>query len=254
MVERLALALVMAFALALPAWADGGGRTITVGTLEGGWPPFLVVADGNIDQAHGIMLDVMREVCRTNNYTLKMVASPDKRNRGMLIEGAIDAYAKAKEWVKHPERLLWTGPVVESTDVLIFRRGQAVQFTRLGELKGLSLAVIHGFSYPSLEPYFRSGDIQHFTPTTTLGCLRMVLAGHVDAAVVNRQVAEWVFRNSSVIKREDFEFSQNAIDSAYYRFAVADKPGLDVFREDFNRELIKMKEDGRFEAILNKYR
>ena len=82
----------------------------------------------------------------------------------------------------------------------------------------------------------------------------MVLASHVDAAVLNRHVAEWIIRNAPDIALEDFEFSQNVVGRAQYRFALADRPGLVLFRDDFNRELDEMRKDGRFEAILDKYR
>lgn len=236
-----------------PSLADDTQKVIRIASPPSGWPPFLIPPGNEVNQS-GIMLDVMREVATKSGYAIQMSFYPEKRSRLLLFEGGIDAYPKAKEWVETPGNYLWTNPIVISRDVLIFRQTNPIHFETVRDLGGLNIGVIHGFQYPALEKDFNSGTIKRHEAKNTKSILGMVLRGHIDAAVTNRHVADWLIRNNKELINEDFSFSSQSIDSAPYRFAFSRKPCWEEFIEQFNQELSRMKKDGRLEAIFARYR
>lgn len=228
-------------------------NTLVMGSPPKGWPPFSIV--GEHPHPHkGIMIDVIKEITARLGYNLKFAFFPEKRNRMMLAEGKIHAYAKAMEWVEDPSVFLWSDPIVTSVDILISRANAPVQFTSIHELARRSIGSVYGFSYPALDEAFASGTIHHHTSKDTESILRMVQRGHIDGAVTNRHVAEWIIRNQPDMTLSEFVFSSTPIGSAPYRFAFCNTPKWMRFLADFNRELASMKEDGRLQSILERYK
>jgi len=77
----------------------------------------------------------------------------------MLEQGMIDAWPDAKEWSATPERFLWTDPMVESEDRLIFRENSPMAFNRIEDLFGKAIGTHLGYRYPRLERHFENGSI-----------------------------------------------------------------------------------------------
>lgn len=246
----LAMACLAVFPLTAGADSDDADRSFVISVPTVGWPPYFIVPDQD-GPIRGIMADVLREACKATANTATFTLYPEKRGRVMLEEGTIDAYPKAKEWMDNPNKYLWTAPVVTSTDILILRRHSSSSLPA-ATIKGLDVGVVHGFTYPTLDPLFKSGAIRRHAAEKTECLLRMVSRGHIDAAVTNRHVAQWLIRTSPELKAGDFLFGK-VIDSAPYRFAFTRTPENTRFVSSFDRELARMKEDGRLQAILDKY-
>jgi ABC-type amino acid transport substrate-binding protein len=110
------------------AHATPENKEIIVGFNNVAWPPYLLKeTNGKI---HGIMIDVMKEIASKHGFSVKITPLPEKRAIRGIAGGDIDAYSKAKEWVENPEAYLWTDPVVDSTDVLIFPKDRPVDLRR----------------------------------------------------------------------------------------------------------------------------
>lgn len=233
--------------------ADTAGKSIRLAAPPEGWPPFVIINPDNVQHSTGIMVDVMREAGRNRGWQVTFNTFPEKRSRRMLEEGNIDAYPKAKEWVKKPGIYRWTDPVVISSDVLVFR---ADLFPPAGppKLRDLSVGVVHGYVYPTLAPLFQSGVLKRYSATGTEQLLRMVQRGHIDVAVTNRFVAEWIIKNNDDLDSKFLRFTETPIDSAPYRFAFTKTWDTGPLVDQFNRELEKLKKSGRLEQIFNKYK
>lgn len=232
---------------------DAPPNTLIMGAPPEGWPPFTIVAN----QPHhhkGIMVDVLREIAEKNGYIVKVDFFPEKRCRMMLTQGKIHVYCKAKEWVDDPSMYIWSDPVVTSVDILVSHADAPIQFDSIHELTRRSIGSVYGFSYPTLDKAFESGAIHHHTAKNTEAILRMVQRGHIDAAVTNRHVAEWITRNHPKMTLSEFALSTTPIDSAPYRFAFHNTPKWKQFIVGFNKELASMKKDGRLQAILDRYK
>ncbi len=225
-------------------------KQIVVGFNNVAWPPYLI-AESN-GKMHGILIDVMKAIASKHGFSIKIKPLPEKRALRGIASGDIDTYAKAKEWVADPEAYLWTDPIVESTDLLIFPKGHPVKFQTADDLKGKRIGTILGYRYPLLEPHFADGRIERDDVKKDSLMLRKLLRNRDDAAVINKLVAFWVMRQNPELKGK-FDFSENPVGRAGCRFMFATGRDWTSFIETFNKELALMKSDGRLDSILQKY-
>lgn len=233
------------------AHATPENKEIIVGFNHVAWPPYLIKeANGKI---HGIMMDVMKAIASKHGFSVKITPLPEKRAIRSMVRGDIDAYTKAKQWVKNPNAYLWTDPVVDSTDVLIFPKDRPVDFETPDDLKGKTVGTILGYRYPLLEPYFADGRITRDDVKKDSLMLSKLLRGRDDAAIINKFVAHWVIRQNPEFKGK-FAFSEKSLGTAGCGFMFTAKQNWGPFIELFNNALATMKEDGRLEAIVQKYR
>jgi polar amino acid transport system substrate-binding protein len=232
------------------AHATPENREIIVGFNNVSWPPYLVEeTNGKI---HGIMMDVMKAIASKHGFSVKITPLPEKRAIRGMAQGDIDAYSKAKEWVQNPNAYLWTDPVVDSTDVLIFPKDRPVHFETPDDLDGKKIGAILGYRYPLLEPYFADGRIKRDDVKKDSLMLAKLLRGRDDAAIINKFVAYWVIRQNPEFK-DKFAFSEKPVGEAGCRFMFTPKQNWGPFIEAFNKELTSMKGDGRLDAIVRKY-
>lgn len=170
-------------------------ETIVVSTPPTGWPPF-IIPPKNKENDTGIMMEIMDTITNRIGYHMNTVHFPEKRSQMLLAEGRVDAYAKAKEWVKNPSLYSWTDPIVTTTDVLVFLKKSPIQFQTPKDLSGLNIGIVYGFSYPTLDPLFDKAIIKCHTSKCTKNLLLMVQRGHIHAAATNRHVAEWIIKTT----------------------------------------------------------
>lgn len=226
------------------------GDSIIMAVPAKGWPPYIVTEK----KPHGIMVDVMRQIAATADVKLECATYPDMRALIRLRDGRVDAYPKSREWVVDPDNYLWTDPVLDSQDVLIFRKGNIWNFDQPHQRDGKRIGCVLGYRYPGLEPLFTSQTIKRASAPDSRTMLRMLSRRRTDAAVINKNVAIWRMNTTPDLRAEDFVFSDKPLASAPYAFAFTRTREWTAFIAHFNRELAAMKKDGRLRAILNKYR
>ena len=229
-------------------------KTITV-SLGGGWPPYLIVdpeQNGPKGKRQGILMDIFRRIARTLRYEVKTVCYPEKRDHVMLDKGLIDFRFDGRKWVDNPDRYFWSESILRASNVLVFRKEDPLRFNHLEDLSGKTVITHLGYTYPTLNPYFSSGRIRRSDAASQQYMLRMLDAERGDAAIMNKRVALWVMKNSRSLSSSDFTFS-SPVDSSRMALLYT-RPEWHGFVKDFNRELSKMKIDGRINGILSDYR
>ncbi len=242
--------MALSIGLIPAAHATPGNKEIIVGFNNVSWPPYLVEEPNG--KIHGIMIDVMKAIASKHGLSVKITPLPEKRAIRGMAGGDIDAYTKAKEWVDDPNAYLWTDPVLDSTDVLIFPKDRPIHFETPDDLKGKKIGAILGYRYPLLVPYFADGRINRDDVKKDSLMLAKLLKGRDDAAIINKHVALWVIRQNPEFKGK-FAFSEKPVGTAGCRFMFTPKQSWGPFIEIFNKELAAMKGDGRLEAIIRKY-
>ncbi|MBU1000922.1 MAG: transporter substrate-binding domain-containing protein [Proteobacteria bacterium] len=247
--------LVCTFLLGSQAQAQSPSHPadpIVMGSLDKGWPPYLFSQD---DPRHlGIMVDIFIEASTALDFHVNITWLPEKRAMLDLEQGQIDVYAKAKEWVPSPSLFLWSAPIIYSTDVLIFRAGEDFAFNSPKDLAGKTVGTVLGFRYPRLEKLFLSGTCTRMDANNARTQLKMLLSGRLDTAVVNQLVAQWLIREDPSRSPSQVSFSLTPLDTAAYRYAFSMHRTWGTFIQDLDREIERMRCDGRMKTILDRYR
>lgn len=240
--------------LAMFTWCNevgAEGKTIHIGVPRHGWPPYLIVEQDHIS---GIAVDIIRQIGARQGNLIKFGYYPKKRAHRMVEKGEIDAWFDAKEWSASPQRYLWTDPMVDSEDRLMCRKDSPLGYNQVDDLFGKTIGTHLGYYYPRLESHFENGSIVRADTQGETAMLKMLFFGRTDAAVINKLVALWVIKNDQRLQPADFTFCEQVLDRAGYRIMFTRKPVWSAFIYSFNTELAAMKNDGRIDQIISRYR
>ncbi|MES2584427.1 MAG: hypothetical protein V4627_17010 [Pseudomonadota bacterium] len=85
-------------------------------------------------------------------------------------------------------RFLWSRPLFEDYNVLIFRGPQTPPYTHLKELKGMTFGSIRGNQYNRLDDMVEKGELTVEKNTNELSNIRKVILGRVDFTQMNQLV------------------------------------------------------------------
>jgi len=246
----LATLLVCSFFLQT-ASANPASNRIVLAVPTQDWPPYIIAGQ---DRAAGIAIDVFRQISQTNGYDLLIQRCSKKRAFVLLAQGQVDAWLTAREWNENPEQYLWSDPIMVSEDVLVTRQDSSVVFTSIEDLFGKTIGTLKYYVYPQLEPYFASGAIKRMDARGDRAMLEMVHLRRTDAAIINRWVALWKMKKHADLNSADFTLSKQVVGSAEYCVMFSPDRNWEPFIAVFNAGLDKMKQTGRFDEIISKYR
>ena len=231
------------------AFGSPKNKTISLSYHDAGWPPYVMI-DNN-----GIMVDTISTITDKLGYKLLIKLLPEKRIELHLRMGRTDCRPKAREWVDKPDQYYWTDPVVISKDILIFRKGE---FSEINSLKAIEqseikvIGAIFGYKYPTIETLFSSGKIKRQDIMSTSLLLKVLQLGRINAIITNKFVAQWIINNDPALSHDMFRLGPQ-IAEAGYRFLFSMNDDWSPFIVQFNKELARMKTDGRLQEILDKY-
>ncbi len=200
----------------------------------------------------GIMIDVIKELCKAQGIQLQLNFVSDTRIYKSFDMGTTDATFEAIEWSSDPKKYYWSSPIVTSEDVLVVRSEDKGKYSSIEQLYGKNLGAIGTFAYPTLDSLFDLKKITRVDATREKMMFEMLRKKRTDAFVTNRYVALHYIKNTPGHKK-DFVISDITVDRAFYRILFNKRERLKIMRDKLNREIEKMKKDGRLERILNKY-
>lgn len=235
--------------LALPRTVSAQD-TIAFALFSRGWEPYEIV---NERGGPGIAVDLFRAVMPEDVST---TVDPGNKPRARFnLGGDPIQYTRleAPEWMQGKPGLLWSAPVMAQEDVLISPAGSPLEYTGIAGLHGKQIGCIRNYRYPSIEPLFSKGDAYRYDVNKDILLLRMVKAGRVDCAVLDRRTTYWMIRNNDDLTAADFHIAATPVDSVDLHFVF--KPGLgwEAKLPLVNDRIRQIREDGTLERILHKY-
>lgn len=244
----LCVLVLAASAAASAATASAETPTIRFNVSPNGYPPYLI-ADQK--QPSGIMWDVMQRISSRLGYRLVAEKVPRKRVDRMLLDGFIDANARAREWTENPEQFLFTDPVVQVEEVLFVPSDAPLEFRQPEDLFSRTLITHLGYYYPELEPYFRSRAIRRFDVSRDRDMFTYLRYGkQFDGVIADRLVGQWILRQEGL--QDQFRISGQPF--SRYGLRIMLRQDWQAFALAFNRELARIRKNGELDAILANYR
>jgi polar amino acid transport system substrate-binding protein len=235
--------------LASSAEAVTNDKIIRFNVSPKGYAPFTIVHE---DGSHsGIVWDLLTLVAERHGYEVVGVEIPRKRVDDFILEGRIDATARAIEWTDRPERFTFTQPLLYVQEVFFKRSGSAFEFNDLSDLVGKTIVTNLGYNYPQLAPLFASGKAERFDVQHESEMLKYLLAGkRFDLAVAVLQVGLWHIRQQGW--QGLLDYAPQPLSKQGFRLVF--RKDHQAFVELFNRELKKIEASGEMERILDRYR
>lgn len=160
------------------------------------YPPFYSVDNTNKSSSlHGVFINFMNKFKKKYpEYNVIYKCLPRARIRKVLKHDQAEAFALTNPMFERAEinnrgtysKTLWT-----MSDHLIILKNSPIKFRKLSDLKGKSIAVIHGNGYGPLDKYFENGTIQKVPVYKTKQQLKMLLKKRVDAVICSSLSLPW---------------------------------------------------------------
>lgn len=171
---------------ALPAFVCAGNLRLVTGEL----PPYATQERAD----DGIALDIVRRAFANAGSTVSYTFKPWTRSLEEARAGLWDGTAY---WGKNPERdvgFLVSDNVLTEQWVFLYRQrtdaGEPFNWTTLSDLKGQRIAAVQTYTYtPEFWELQKAGTLRVEWANDDLGNLRRLVAGRVDIAVMERNVA-----------------------------------------------------------------
>jgi ABC-type amino acid transport substrate-binding protein len=223
-------------------------ETIKMNVSENALPPFLF-SEGDLER-RGVFVDVMLYITKKHAYMLEITNFPRKRAELYLTSGKVDALVTARTWVKPSDDYIFTDDILTVKNTLYSLKTAPVIFDTVESLFNKTLSVRRDYSYPLFEDFFQLGEIDESLEYSEYFMLKSVLLEYSDATVLNDITAKWHIRNEPVFQNVFFA-SGKIVNNIKYRIML--NKDLKNFTLLFNDELKRMKANGEYQKILDKY-
>ena len=179
----------------------------------------------------------------------KVVYLPQNRKLQDFRRGEVDIEpGVTPDWRRDDIAVsLYSQPFADAEDVLVSRFDDARPLAGSKDLKGRKLGCIVGYSYPELAAAFTAGDVTRDDSRDEEVMLRKLVLGRLDAAVLERVVAEYLHKLHPELQIR-------------YGAVVSSKPLMFRFRKEqaaalarFDKALAELRADGTLKAIFAQY-
>ncbi|MBM7062302.1 transporter substrate-binding domain-containing protein [Pseudomonas sp. UL073] len=233
------LLLLLCMALGLAARAE------PLRLVADPWPPFTDIHLPN----RGLAGDLVSSALDRAGYTLDYSEKPWARALHELQSGACDVLVDA--WYS-PERAayaLYSEPYLVNRIRLFQRRGAAIPFSSLADLRGRSIAVVRGYSY---APAFDNDPALQRVPVIDFEMgARMLAAGRVELFVEDEWAAQFHLQRSLPELREQFDTLPRPLaENGLHILVRKSHPQAAQIVAAFNRALQAMRDDGSYARIV----
>ncbi len=215
------------------------------------YPPYVMPEGDKL----GPGIDMEIAVKALSNLGIKTTIQlvPFKRALTMLEGGQADLTTTLSFREDRDAYLLWSAPYRSSTKYIFFTpKASAFAPKTLEDLKGKTVGVIRGFTYPTV--FSDNAAIIKSEAPDTVSLINMLLSKRFDAIIVNSIVGRFDLTSTGKIadvKQAPYELSSPDAKGTVMGFSKVKK--LEGLRDAFDKELKKMLADGTVTRIEKKY-
>lgn len=243
--KRLYLILTLFLLAALPTLAQ---KTVKIGTGE--YAPYTSQSmSGN-----GFFAEIATAAFKAVDITPEYAFYPWNRCSYLLENNklfAIMPYAVTEE---RKEKFNFSDKVAASTGRFFYlqsRFPQGIGFEEWEDLQDLTLGGTRGYWYE--ETFEEAGLNVDYTSSDNTN-LKKLEGGRIDAFIMNELQGRAMIKENYPNKQDAFAVSEKPADQSWLRLMIApDYPNSGELTREFNRGLQRIKDNGTYDQILQKY-
>jgi polar amino acid transport system substrate-binding protein len=219
------------------------------------FPPFRIHEGGVLS---GSDVEIVQEIFRRMGFEPEIEVAPFKRVFAMAGEGQVAAIFSL---TRNPERekvLLFSDPVSSVSDALFKRADNKLEWNSYPDLKGLTIGMSLGYSYP--EQFLNAMDANIFRPDQVASAepelthLRKLQQGRIDLAICEISVCSWLIARNKAELGNLVPMKKLIAAPRPFLVGFSKKwPDADGLRRKFNRELARYVAQGNRRTVFKKY-
>ncbi len=239
--SRIALAVLVAFATALPAWT----QTPQLHLVSTAWPPFT-----NPPGQPRFALDLVEAALKRISSSADTTIVEDSRFTTALLSGKFDGSAAAWKDAEREKSLVYSEPYLENRLLLVGRRGSDVSARRLSALAGKKIVLVGGYSYGD-EVTKGAGPV-FIQSRSEEDSLAKLLANEADYTLMDELVVQYILDNHGEQARNRLSIGSTPLVTRTLHLAIRrSRPGAEALVGRFNSEVRKMIADRTYHRLLH---
>ncbi|MCW8833010.1 MAG: transporter substrate-binding domain-containing protein [Colwellia sp.] len=212
-----------------------------------GSPPYIYKTT-DADNYLGIIPDVLKELIETNQLNIRFVSNSRIRSENALYQGKIDLMMLSHKWLKQPEKLIATIPILQHRSFLYGVEEFSEQFS-LKDIKSIrKICTRVGFNYPNLEPYFQQNMLNRIDSSSQVTMLRMLYKGRCDYAIFNENNAISLMISSEFKEKKLYQ-GKSPISTVPLNIIL--RPELTKEKRILDLHIKKLMKSGELQRIIN---
>lgn len=198
----------------------------------------------------GIVFELARAVEKELGMTLMFVALPRKRLDGAGLAGDYDLRCYlTPQWTEIPDKFVWSPKLFDITDVVFGTEAAPDPKTLAGIPQGAVIGAVLGYSYPTLEPFFVSGQFKREDAGGQENVMLKMNVGRTLYGVSDALALNWYQRTTP-----QHRLSKWRVGISRHDFQCAIPLNGSVPPGKILKALDDLKRSGRIEDILKNYR
>ncbi len=215
-------------------------------------PPLEFEENGEI---RGVIVEIVREVFSRMNRDIEIRVFPFKRALEHVKDGKVDAIftffknPAREKFVDYSETVLFS----QTTSLFVMKNASIVFDGDLSKLEKYRLGTVRGFSYGELfDNAVKSGSITNIDMAKDLkhNIMKFTM-GRFDILVSNKYGAIDLFRKMKL--SEKIKILAPPLQNIPSYIAFSKKRNLISLKDEFDRILTEMKNDGSYDRIISSY-
>ena len=215
--------------------------------ITDGWAmPMVQIERGRPTQ--GILPDVMTSLATQVGMPAQFHVLSRARLDAAMKQGEIDIRCYVSpDWVKDNGDYLWSIPLFFQRDLLVAPTSTPATVTP-ATLSHQAIGTVLGYSYPTLQPLFDTGQLHRDDARSQEQVLAKLLAGRYRYGVTNQWALDW-FNQRHAADRQLHEVT--VLQEQQLSCYVRNDP--DIPAQRILRTLLHMKTSGEIDAIIQLY-
>lgn len=224
-------------------------QTLTYAVTDESWAPYWIVDEPHVS---GILHEFM--LALDQRLPEQLQAShplPPLRTQKLFREGHLQIECCVSEsWRSDAEQTevsVWTVPVLQAEEMLIFAPGKRFSYQRLQDLSGRSIATVRGYGYAGSE-YFQRND-----GADARALIYLVAQGRSEAGILDRLEWRYLQRESSQLQVSRWKAVEEGPTINRSQLRLRLHRDLAGRLEAFNAAIRSLQADGTLARIVARY-
>ena len=194
----------------------------------------------------GILIDIFSGLPKEDEITFTFLLDNRARGEFALYEANADLSIFSKEWMKHPEKLIYSEPIYVQREFLY--ANSPIKSAPLEEIiKNKVICTRRGYIYPELEPFFDEGIASRMDSGFELSQFKMLRRGRCDFVMADE------FVGGLVIEKNGWRNEVYQTDQAISRtnFTIAFHPSMQATMDVVNTHIMSIKNSRVLAEIIH---
>ncbi|CAM4073494.1 Amino acid ABC transporter substrate-binding protein [Pseudomonas reidholzensis] len=212
------------------------------------WSMPLIRLEGD-QPVEGILYDLMQAAAREAGVRPEYHVMARLRLQQAMEGGDIDVrcYVATQWLIDRPGDYIWSVPLIHQRDLLVSHPGDPPRLNP-EQVPAQAIGTVLGYSYPSLDSLFSAGRLRREDSRNQQLALQKLRAGRYQYAVSNQLSLNWFNRQ---LPPEQRLRPQKVLEEQTLGCMVRSDPGVPT--QALLRALVRLKESGEIERILQRY-